>query len=173
MKRVDETTVLAEELGFTAKEIADLERVGALEETVVSTYENLINKPAMEESILRHNNARRSLQAHKGFMPEESARKLIHQTGFPTFPKPKGIPESFRVQLSDKGVGMKYVHPTNTHTYIRVMPGKSHSRYPHQRNPYINHRINGKSVDKFGNKVPNDSPAAHIPINEFIYRELL
>jgi len=92
--------------------------------------------------------------------------------GFPTFPRPTGIPKNYRVQLSDKGAGMKYVHPENNHTYVRVMPGKPHSKYSHQRNPYVNHRVNGQSVDKFGNTVANDSIEAHIPINEFIFREL-
>ena len=49
------------------------------------------------------------------------------------------------------------------------MPGKLHSPLPYQQKPYVNHRINGKSVDKFGNKVLNYSEEAHIPLEEFIF----
>jgi len=164
-----ETAVLAEELGFTAKEIAQLERVGALEETVANTYENLVKKPGIQDSILRHNNARTLLQAHKGFMPEETARALIYRTGIPTFPRPKGMPEGYRVKLSNNGAGMKYVHPNNEQTYVRVMPGKPHSKYPHQQKPYVVQMKDGKTIDKLGNVVLRDSPEAHIPLEEFIF----
>lgn len=40
-------------------------------------------------------------------MPELQARELIEKTGIRTFPRPSGIPENFRVQISDKGAGMK------------------------------------------------------------------
>jgi hypothetical protein len=35
-------------------------------------------------------------------MPEAQVRELIHQTGIPTFPKPKGISENFRVKISNR-----------------------------------------------------------------------
>ena len=103
-------------------------------------------------------------------MPESQARELIHQTEIRTFPRPQGIPENFRVKLSNEGAGMKYVHPTDEGTYIRVMPGKPHSHYPCQQEPYVNYRMNGQSIDKFGKKVSNESIEAHIPLEEFIYR---
>ncbi len=110
-------------------------------------------------------------QLHKGFMSESEARALIHQTGIKTFPRPHGIPDNFRVQISDKGAGMKYVHPSHTHTSVRVMPGKPHSSFSYQQKPYINQRIDGQSIDKYGNYVPHNSSNAHIPFDEFIYRE--
>lgn len=51
------------------------------------------------------------------------------------------------------------------------MPGKAHSNNLCQQKPYVNHRINGQSVDKFGKKAPNDSVESHIPLQEFIYRD--
>jgi len=87
----------------------------------------------MLESAAKHKNAQAFLKSYKKkFIPEEKARGYIHETGIPTFPKPKGIPENFLVRISDKGAGMEYVHPTNTHISVRVMPGKPHSPYPHQ-----------------------------------------
>ncbi len=104
-------------------------------------------------------------------MPELQARELIEKTGIRTFPRPSGIPENFRVQISDKGAGMKYVHPNHNHTYIRVMPGKPHSPLLHQQKTYVTQVRNGKALDKFGNIVDAKDPAAHIPVEDFIYRD--
>ena len=43
---------------------------------------------------------------------------------------------------------MKYVHPTNKNTYVRVMPGKAHSPYPYQQKPYVSNVKNGEYWDK-------------------------
>jgi hypothetical protein len=96
---------------------------------------------------------------------------LIHQTGVRTFARPQGIPENFRVKISGKGAGIKYMHPKHEHSYIRVMPGKPHSPLPHQQRPYVIHVENGEAFDKFGNKVNKNSPEAHIPYEEFVYRD--
>lgn len=50
------------------------------------------------------------------------------------------------------------------------MPGKPHSPFPYQRNPYVTQMINGETIDKFGNIVSSKSPEAHIPLEEYIYR---
>jgi hypothetical protein len=66
---------------------------------------------------------------------------------------------------------MKYVHPTDEGTYVRIMPGKPHSDFPHQREPYVSHMVHGKALDNNGNYVGRNAPEAHIPLNVFIYRE--
>ncbi|NGX37473.1 MAG: hypothetical protein K1000chlam2_00629 [Chlamydiae bacterium] len=66
---------------------------------------------------------------------------------------------------------MIYIHPEHTHTSIRVMPGKPHSKYPHQQKPYVICRKNGKTLDKFGKIVNSTAPEAHIPIEEFIFKD--
>ena len=111
-------------------------------------------------------------------MPESQARELIHQTGIRTFPRPQGIPENFRVKLSNEGAGMKYVHPTDEGTYIRVMPGKPHSPWPYQQKPYISYVKNGQYLDKNGNPfdrhgttLSKHATEAHIPYDEFVYKE--
>ena len=63
------------------------------------------------------------------------------------------------------------MHPTNPHIRVRVMPGKPHSPLPSQQNPYVIQTKDGKAFDKLGNMVVEKSPEAHIPFNEFIYRE--
>ena len=70
-------------------------------------------------------------------LPEAQAHELIRQTGIQTYRKPGDIPETFRVKITSDGAGIKYVHPSNEQTYIRVMPGKPHSRNPAQQKPYV------------------------------------
>ena len=74
------------------------------------------------------------------------------------------------VFVSDKGAGMKYVHPSNNKFEIRVMPGKPHSPLPHQQKPYVSFRKNDAFFDKFGNIVTREAPEAHIPLEEFIFQ---
>jgi tetratricopeptide (TPR) repeat protein len=165
------TAFLADELGFTAKEMGQLKQAGELETAVANASGHL--SLSMQESIKLFEQAGEKLKPHQGiYMSESQIRELIGSTGIPTFVRPKGIPENYRVKLSDKPGGIKYVHPTDEGTYIRIMPGKPHSKNPSQQKPYVNQRINGKSIDKHGNIVSNKSEEAHIPIEEFIYREI-
>lgn len=116
-------------------------------------------------------NAGSSVEAIKGkFLTETQARDVLHQAGIPTFPRPAGIPEDFRIKLSKKTGGMKYVHSNHTHESIRVMPGKPHSPNPAQQKPYVIHMRDGKALDKFGNVVDCESVEAHIPLEEFVYK---
>ncbi len=162
------TAALGEELGFTAQEIGQLQKVKQLETTIVNACEHLT--PPMKESLELFGKAQEFLKPYKEFMLELQARDLIHQTGIQTFPRPKGIPENFKIRLSDRGAGMEYVHPSNNHLRVRVMPGKPHSPFPHQQKPYVIQMTEGKAFDKFGNKVAKNAPEAHIPLDEFIYR---
>ncbi|VHO02396.1 hypothetical protein RHT_00480 [Candidatus Rhabdochlamydia sp. T3358] len=50
------------------------------------------------------------------------------------------------------------------------MPGKPHSPFLYQQKPYIVQMKDGKTLDKLGNKVNKNAPEAHVPIDEFIYR---
>ena len=163
------TANLGEELGFSSNEIAQLHKAGKLETTIGTTYEHL--SPPMRESFELFERAQNFLKPYKGYMTESQARELIHQAGVRTFPRPRGIPDNFRVKISDKGAGMKYVHPSNEDTYVRVMPGKSHSPFSYQQNPYVSCLKNGNYVDKNGSIVSRKDPAAHIPLDEFIFGE--
>lgn len=164
------TAAFGEELGFTAQEIGQLQKAGKLESTVNNACEHL-TKP-MKESFELYQRAQNFLEQYKGFIPESQARELIHQAGVRTFPRPQGIPDNFRVQISEKGAGMIYIHPKHTHTSIRIMPGKPHSPFPYQQRPYVIHMKDGKALDKFGNKLNNkEVPEAHIPYEEFVYRD--
>lgn len=162
------TAFLGDELGFTAKEMGHLKQAGKLETSVTEAYEHL--SLPMKESVKLFDKAQELLKSYKEFMPETQVRELIHQTGIRTFSRPKSIPENFKIRLSDRGAGMEYVHPTNNHLRIRVMPGKPHSPFPYQQKPYVVQMKDGKALDKFGNKVAKNAPEAHIPLDEFVYR---
>ncbi len=162
------TATLGEELGFTVQEIGELQKARKLETAVANACEHLT--PSGQKSFELFDRAQEFLKPYKEFMSESQARELIHQTGVKTFPRPKGVPENFKIRVSDKGAGMEYVHPTNNHLRIRVMPGKPHSPLPHQQKPYVIQMKEGKAFDKFGNLVAKNVPEAHIPLDEFVYR---
>ena len=149
--------------------MGQLQQLGKLESTISKACEYLT--PPLRESFELFDKAQEFLKPYKGFMSESEARALIHQTGIKTFPRPPGIPENYRVQISDKGAGLEYVHPINPHIRVRMMPGKPHSPFPHQQKPYVIQTKEGKALDKFGNKVDTRSPEAHIPYEEFMYRD--
>ncbi len=50
------------------------------------------------------------------------------------------------------------------------MPGKLHSPFLQQQQPYVVHMKDGKTLDKLGNIVDPLAPEAHIPLEEFIYK---
>lgn len=139
------TIILGEELGFTPHQMGQLKQAGNLESAVTNTFEGISKNPAMLESIQRFEYAKEFLSPYAGkYMPGARVRELIHQAG---------IPESFRVKLSEKPGEIKYVHPKHTHESIRVMPGKLHSPNIRQQKPYIVHMRDGKALDKYGNPV--------------------
>ncbi len=164
------TSLIGKELGFTTREMTQLKQAGKLEGTIAHAYENVVKVPAIRESFEIFEKAQNFLKSYKGVMPETRCRELIHQTGIRTFSRPVGIPENYLVKITNKGAGMEYVHPTNTHIRVRVMPGKPHSSNPCQQKPYVIQKIDGGALDKAGKCVTTDSPAAHIPLEEFIYR---
>ena len=160
---------LADELGFTTREMGQLKQAGNLETAIATKYEHL--SLSMQESFALYKRAQAALEPYvKKPMPEFKVRELIHETGIPTFPRPMGIPEDFLVMISDKGAGMEYVHPTNSQLRVRVMPGKPHSPNPSQQNPYVIQQTDRGALDITGKYVVRKAPEAHIPIEEFIYR---
>jgi tetratricopeptide (TPR) repeat protein len=170
IQSTQKTIALAEELGFTAHDMAQLKQAGRLEEAVSGAFERVVHDPALRDSYELFKNAEAFLRPYKGFLSEAEARELIHRAGLPTFPRPAGIPDDFKIKISNGGAGIKYVHPENGHVSVRVMPGKPHSPNPSQQRPYVIHMQQGVAVDKFGNHVSAGSPEAHIPIEEFVYR---
>lgn len=165
-------TSFARDLGYSGSEIVRLQQAGRLSETIASAFENIVKIPAKRESFELFNKAQEFLQPYsKQFMIEAQCRELIHVAGVRTFPRPIGIPENFRIKISNTGAGLKYVHPWNEQTYVRVMPGRAHAKYPHQQNTYVVQMKDGKTLNNLGKVVKYDSPEAHIPLGEFVYFE--
>jgi hypothetical protein len=50
------------------------------------------------------------------------------------------------------------------------MPGIPDSPNPFQQKPYVIHMRDGNALNKSGKMVLPESPEAHIPVDEFIYR---
>lgn len=55
---------------------------------------------------------------------------------------------------------------------VRVMPGKPHSSNPNQQKPYVIQSTDKGALDKAGNYVLPEAPESHVPIEEFIYKDL-
>ncbi len=160
-----------EDLGLTTKQMAEFKQAGTLEQTVGKGRDYFAGQPELQASYDKFEKVQEGLKPYKQTLISEAQIKdLIHQYDIPTFERPTGIPDNFVVKISDKGAGIVYAHPDHTYTSVRVMPGQPHSSFPHQQNPYVKHVRNGNYLDKFGNKVPENSPEAHIPISEYIYR---
>ena len=161
-----------EDLGLTVKQMAEFKQAGELEQVVGQGRDFFAGKPELQASYDLFAKAKVRLEPYiKIPMPEVEIRNLINQTGVSTFPRPAGIPENYLVKVTDRGAGMEYVNPSNSHLSIRVMPGKLHSPHSYQQKPYVIQMKSGKAIDKHGNLVSKDSPEAHIPLDEFIYRE--
>lgn len=76
------------------------------------------------------------------------------------------------MKFSKSDARMLYIYPDHTHTSIRVMPGKPHSPLPYQQKPYVINMKDGTTYDKFGMKTSTkNAPEAHIPLEEFVYRD--
>lgn len=143
-----------------------------LEDIVVqSKNEAFLRSQGLWDSFVKCKKAEIYLGQFKNkCLTETEIRSLIHETGMSTFPRPAGIPEHYQIMLADRGAGMKYVRPGKDEVCIRVMPGKPHSPNPMQQKPYVTVEKDGYCFDKYGNSVKKNSPEAHIPLDEFVYR---
>ncbi|PCI92331.1 hypothetical protein COB11_07625, partial [Candidatus Aerophobetes bacterium] len=142
-----------------------------LHKTTDGLFKKIVTNKPKADSLERHKKfSDHFVKIRRKGLSEEALKGEIEKYGIRTFPKPKGIPGDYIAEFSDKGAGIKYVNPKDSGTYVRVMPGKPHSPWPHQRKPYICEKKYGKSLDKYGNSVKRKSREAHIPINDYIYR---
>ena len=168
----EQTLLAGEDLGLTTKQMAEFKQAGTLEQVVGKGRDYFAGQPELQASYDLFKSAQGGLKPYiKTPMPEPEIRSLIQQYGISTFDRPAGIPANYLVKITDRGAGMEYVNPTNSHLSIRVMPGKPHSPHIHQQKPYIIQMNSGKAIDKYGNLISKESPEAHLPLEEFIFRE--
>jgi tetratricopeptide (TPR) repeat protein len=159
--RAEQTLAIENAMSFSKTSSSVFEEVGAKVGAGLS-------EEAMLSSIQKFKKAKEFLSSYKGqYMPEAQLRNLIKEAGLEAVPRPKGIPESFRVKISDKCSGIVYMHPENNQTSVRVMFGKPHSPWPAQQKSYIVVQKDGKFLDKNGISHVSESPEIHIPLEEF------
>ena len=107
-------------------------------------------------------------------LSELQVRKILHSTGFKTFPRPAGIPSTWKVTISKQHGGMIYRPFSNEHIEIRVMDGRANAEWPSQRRPYVIHKVGEGWLDKEGNiykKITHEQ--THIPLEEYDFNKLL
>ena len=102
-------------------------------------------------------------------LTEREVRVLLHNAGMKTFPRPKNIPKEWKVTITRKDGGMKYMNDKYNH--LRIMQGDKNAQFLSQRKPYVKRVKAGKYLDKNGFVVAGDSAAAHIPLDEFIFHK--
>ena len=109
-------------------------------------------------------------------MSEAKIREILHKHDIHPPARPKGVPSHYKAEFSQKGGGIKCVDPNNPHTYVRVMPGKPHSKNPCQQRPYIKQQINGHTLDTHGKVVFDEylhPETSHMSPKGFVYREAI
>ena len=160
------------EAGLSARELFKLKEAGKLNGNYVQVYEAIFPSIIERESFELFQKAEAFLKPYRNtIMPESQIRELIQQAGIQTFPRPAGIPENFVVRITKKGGGIEYFDPLNPGASVRVMPGKPHSPNPSQKAPYVVHEKCQKAFNKFGDLIEAELSEAHIPLEEFVYRE--
>jgi hypothetical protein len=83
------------------------------------------------------------------------------------FKRPDGVPEDWLQTPSNKGEGVRYRDPRNLHNEVRIQRGEPDVSNPLQQRDYVKWKRNGQWMDKDGNIVSGESPASHIPIEDF------
>ena len=165
---------------LTLEALKDLRKAETLTEISQAWWRK--TAPVIEE-IKSSNGVRFDQQLAKAFkkeyLSELQVRQILHHSGFKTFPKPKGIPCEWKVQLSKENGGMRYRldvpgknSTLNVKVDVRVMPGDLKSPNPSQRHPYVVHNVNGQYLNKNGKVVGGNHPEAHIPYSEYDFEKL-
>jgi hypothetical protein len=163
--RAEQILAMESALSFGKTGMTAIEEMGA-------GFGSGLSEEAMLASIQKFKSIETTLQPYtKSFFSENEIRSILHKCEIKTFPRPKGIPDNFLVRVTDRGAGMEYCHPQNSHISIRVMPGKPHIPNLAQQKPYVIHKKDGKAFDKSGNLINQKDLEAHVPIEDFIYRE--
>ena len=89
-----------------------------------------------------------------------------------------GIPSDWTVKGGKKDGGVRFVDPNNPNNHIRVMPGRTDSKFENSQKPYVIRYKDGAPVDVGGNKIENPSGQnqnksgdLHVPADQFKYDE--
>jgi len=156
--------------------VGQLKKAGQLEKIITKTKENL--SPAGQKSFTKFYNLEKEVTAYrktKTPLSEAKIRGMLHKHDIHPPARPKGVPSHYKAEFAERGVGIKFVDPSERGTYVRVMPGKPHSKNLCQQRPDIKQQINGHTLDKQGKIVKKGHPpeTSHMSPEEFVYREAI
>ncbi len=123
------------------------------------------------------NTKRLEKELYKAFcaqsLSEHQIRKILHQAGFKTFRRPKGLSRDAVVKISEKSGSMVYIKPGTANKQciqVRVMPGNPKSPNLSQREPYVVQRGSADAVTKSGKLINRNLEEAHIPLGKFEFK---
>ncbi len=85
--------------------------------------------------------------------------------------RPEGVPKDWKATPTKNGDGVVYTNPKDPGTYVKVQKGNPSSSQPGQRYDNVRVQKSGQSYDVNGNKVPQKSEEAHIPLEDFKFPE--
>jgi len=158
---------------LTLQTLAKIKKREKLQSLSTTWWKN--TSPIIEE--LRKDGGKIGDKLYKAFqgqtLSELQARRILHQAGFKTFPKPKRIPKNTTVKISKKNGGMVYMKAGTREDQcilIRVMPGNPKSPNRLQQKPYVIQRKGNKAISKNGTLVTKNAEEAHIPLSEYKFK---
>lgn len=150
---------------MTLETMTSLEKMKTLE-GISGQWKNSVSK---EIETIKAGGLKQDKELYRKYrdqvLSEHQVRKILHEAGYKTFPRPKNIPSIWKVEISQKGGGMKYKAPNGD--TVRIQPGIPNSEHACQRRPYVVHQTMKGRLDKYGNIVKNESIESHIPVEEY------
>ena len=76
-----------------------------------------------------------AIEADKHDIPDHQVAQLALQMGLKMYPRPKNVPETWKVKLCKNYLAQRYENPGDPFEYVVVLPGSSIGRLP-----YVIHR---------------------------------
>ncbi len=110
-----------------------------------------------------------ALRAIRGIMGEVRKR-LARRRDERLFRRPEGVPRDWVREPARKGEGVKYVHPNDRGTYVKIQKARPNSSQAGQKVDNVRWQKNGRSLNENGNIVSKQSEEAHIPTKDFKFK---
>jgi len=99
-------------------------------------------------------------------LPEAEQVKWLQED--PVFSRPKGVPSDWIAKPAKLKVGIRYIHPGDSRTSVRISAANPNSGHACQRVHNVKVQIKSHMLDKFGQPVLSKyEPAYHIPLEDF------
>jgi SPP1 gp7 family putative phage head morphogenesis protein len=142
------------------------ERLRLVDPPIESVYPELLFIGIGRAAWSSVNAALRGIQA----LGRNAGKNLARYRDEQLFRRPRGVPKDWVREPAKKGEGVKYVHPNDRGTYIKIQKARPNSSNVGQKIDNIRWQKNGKTLDKNGKIVPKQSEESHIPVKDFKFR---